>query len=139
MRGYDYNALLNRCRAGIETSPGASSACDVLNQMFGQRLIVTNLELRFPLVQALVLGGGIGVPPIEGFLFTDAGVMWGQEQTPVFATGVQASENERGILTSAGIGGRVNLFGYAILEASYARAMVGDLGWRWQFALQPGF
>lgn len=139
MRGYDYNTLVTRCRAGVAGSPEANGPCDVLDQMFGQRLAVANLELRFPLVQALVFGGGFGVPPIEGFLFTDAGIMWGRGQTPTLAAGIPDAADERGILTSAGVGGRVNLFGYAILEAAYVRAMEGGLGWRWQFALQPGF
>jgi outer membrane protein assembly factor BamA len=123
----------------VAGSPETNGACEVLNHTFGQRLVVGNVELRFPLVQALVLGGGFGVPPIEGFLFSDAGVMWGRGQTPVLEFGIPADPADRGILASAGVGGRVNLFGYAILEASYGRALTGDPGWRWQFALQPGF
>jgi hypothetical protein len=41
-------------------------------------------------------------------------------------------------VTSAGVGARINLFGYAIAEINYVNAFELD-GWRWQFAIQPGF
>lgn len=44
-----------------------------------------------------------------------------------------------GVLTSAGVGARINLFGYFIAEIDYVRAFERENGWRWQFALQPGF
>jgi hypothetical protein len=139
LRGYDYNALASRCLAGMQNAPGNAAECRIIDQLFGQQLAVANFELRFPLVRALVLGTGFGVPPIEGFLFTDAGVAWGRGTSPVLATGVQADPGDRGILASGGIGGRLNLFGYAILEAAYVRPFADNLGWRWHFALQPGF
>ncbi len=140
MRGFQYSDLVNRCLAnlqqdGIESEDG----CALLDQLFGQRIAVANFELRFPLVRALVLGPGIGFPPIEGFLFYDAGVAWGQGTRPVFAGGIQEDAAQRGILSSAGVGGRINVFGYLILEVDYVRPLVGDRGWQWQIAVQPGF
>jgi hypothetical protein len=38
-----------------------------------------------------------------------------------------------------GVGGRMNLFGYAVLEAVYVKPLERERGWHWQFALQPGF
>jgi hypothetical protein len=139
LRGYPYGDLVNRCRAEQQATPQATESCAVLDQLFGSRLAVANLELRFPLIQALVFGGGIGIPPIEGFAFYDAGVAWGRGTQPVLAGGIRADPEERGLLSSAGVGGRVNLLGYAILEVGYLRAFAGDLGWRWHLALQPGF
>jgi hypothetical protein len=139
LRGYPYGDLVNRCRAEQQATPQATTSCAVLDQLFGSRLAVANLELRFPLIQALVFGGGIGIPPIEGFAFYDAGVAWGRGTQPVLAGGIRADAEERGFLSSAGVGGRVNLLGYAILEVGYLRAFAGDLGWRWHLALQPGF
>jgi Tol biopolymer transport system component len=139
LRGYEYQDLVNRCVGRLRANQEPGTPCALLEQITGNRIAVANLELRFPLVQALVLGTGFGVPPIEGFLFYDAGVAWGQGTRPVLGTGVQADPLDRGILSSAGIGGRVNLFGFAILEVDYVRPLVGERGWHWQFALQPGF
>jgi hypothetical protein len=85
-----------------------------------------------------VLGTGFGVPPDRGFAFYDAGVAWGLGTRPAFARGLQMIRPAR-LLSSAGVGGRINLFGYAVLEVDYVRPLVGDRGWHWQFALQPGF
>jgi Tol biopolymer transport system component len=139
VRGYPEGAVRNRCLADVNEGNGDTDACVLFQQLFGSRVGVGNVELRFPLIQALVAGGGIGFPPIEGFAFYDAGVAWGRGTTPVFAGGVQADAAERGFLSSAGLGGRINLLGYAIAEVAYVRAFAGDLGWRWHLALQPGF
>jgi Tol biopolymer transport system component len=139
LRGYSYGDLVDRCMGDLQLSPEANGQCAVLNQVFGSRIAVANAELRFPLIQAAIAGGGIGFPPIEGFVFYDAGVAWDRGSEPVFATGIQDDPTQRGILSSAGVGGRVNLFGYAVLEIGYVNPFVGDRGWHWQFALQPGF
>jgi outer membrane protein assembly factor BamA len=107
---------------------------------------VANAELRIPLIRALVIGP-IGFPPIEAFGFYDAGVAWDEDSSPVFRRGTQADLSERGILSSAGVGGRINLLGYAVLEVSYVRPFENYLdpdgtegrSWHWQFALQPGY
>jgi hypothetical protein len=67
-------------------------------------------------------------------------VAWGRDQTPsFFERGILPDETRRGLLTSAGVGARINLFGYFILEVDYLRAFELQRGWRWHFALQPGF
>ncbi len=139
VRGYEFGALANRCVLAAQAGQEAAEACDVLDQLFGSRIAVANFELRFPLIQALVLGPGIGLPPIEGFAFYDAGLAWATGISPAFALGIPEEPGQRGILTSAGVGGRINLFGYFILELGYVRPFVGDRGWHWHFALQPGF
>jgi Tol biopolymer transport system component len=121
-------------------SSGSSPDCLILNQLFGSRIAVASAELRFPLVQYLVLGTSMAFPPIEGFGFFDAGVAWTGDTSPRFQRGpVGLPENERGILTSAGVGARINVFGYLIAEISYLNAFERQNGWRWQFNLQPGF
>ena len=45
-------------------------------EFFGDRAAFLNLELRFPLVDALVFPGGWGIPSIQGFLFLDIGSAW---------------------------------------------------------------
>ncbi len=88
--------------------------------------------------QPIVIGPGIGLPPIEGFGFIDAGTAWTSATSPSLSRGAQAG-NKRGLLTSAGLGGRLNLLGYAVLEVDYLRAFERDNKWHWQVALQPGF
>jgi outer membrane protein assembly factor BamA len=116
-----------------------SNDCDVLSNLMGSRIGVANAELRFPLIQQLVVGNTIGFPPIEGFLFADAGITWDQSTSPSFIRGVPSDPDERGILTSAGVGARVNLFGILVLEVDYVNAFQRDRGWHWQFGFVPGF
>jgi hypothetical protein len=52
--------------------------------------------------------------------------------------GTRVADAEQGIVTGGGVGARINLFGYAVLEVDYVRAF--ELGaWNWQLILQPGF
>ncbi|CAN5817407.1 basic secretory protein-like protein [soil metagenome] len=138
IRGYDPNDVERQCRQ-------AGGPCP-LDQLGGQRIGVVNAELRFPLIRALVLGvAPIGFPPIEGFLFADAGTAWGQDAlgrqtSPVFQRpGGQAEPTDRPIFTSIGAGARINVFGYMIVEVDYVNPLDRDRGWHWQFNFQPGF
>ena len=130
MRGY-YGAYSECSNANV-------GACATYSNLLGTRIAVANAELRFPLIRALVIGP-VGFPPVEGFGFYDAGVAWDQQTSPVFRRGIQAEGTDRGILTSAGVGGRINLLGYAVLEVSYVKPFEAYRDWHWQFAFQPGF
>jgi Tol biopolymer transport system component len=133
IRGY-YDAYA-RCRE----ARGQSQDCQVLGQLFGSRIAVANTELRFPLVNYAVVAGGIGLPPIEGFGFVDAGIAWTSDSDPTLERGIPANPLDRGIMSSYGVGGRVNLFGYLVLELSYVNPMQRERGWHWQFNFVPGF
>jgi len=148
MRGYSYGSISDSCGEQLGTSGSDLSECNTLNQLVGSRFAVANVELRFPLVRQAVVGGGLGLPPIEGFGFFDAGTAYGDVQgnngivsstRPTFRRGITADPTERALFTSAGVGARINLFGYAVLEGVYVNALDRDRGWHWQFALQPGF
>ncbi|MBW3627973.1 MAG: peptidase S9 [Gemmatimonadetes bacterium] len=121
-----------------EQSERSADACGLYSQLLGTRLAIANVELRVPVIRALVIGP-VGFPPVEGFGFFDGGVAWNKDSSPVLQRGLQANRAERGVLTSAGVGGRINLLGYAVLEVSYVRPFEQYRGWHWQFALQPGF
>lgn len=146
VRGYGREDLAEECEP---TLPAGGVECDLyFDELRGTRVGVLNLELRVPLIRQLVVGNTLGLPPIEGFAFFDAGSAWGKQQlqdgslvttTPTFRRGVEGALTERGLVTSAGVGARVNLFGYFILEGVYVKPFERDRGWHWQFAMQPGF
>jgi Tol biopolymer transport system component len=146
MRGYAREDVAEQC---APTLPTGGAECDLYyDELAGSRVALANLELRVPLIRQLVVGNTLGLPPVEGFVFADAGTAWGKVLSPAgqiietsfsFRRGIQDELSERGILTSAGAGARVNLFGYFVLEAVYVKGFERDRGWHWQFALQPGF
>ena len=119
--------------------PSTGSKAAIFRGLVPGGIAVVNAELRFPLIRALVIGP-IGFPPIEGVAFYDAGVAWDNNSSPVFQRGANGLEpDERGILTSAGVGARINLLGIAVLEVDYVNPIDAARGWHWQFSLQPGF
>jgi hypothetical protein len=130
-----YSSVWDDCT----TSTESDADCDVLSQLFGSRIGVANVELRFPLINQLVVGSSMGFPPIEGFLFADAGIAWTKGTSPTFERGVPASTSERGFMTSAGVGARINLFGLLVLEVDRVHAFAREDPWQWQFNFVPGF
>jgi outer membrane protein assembly factor BamA len=148
MRGYQYGSVSDACLEELRQSQNGGEECRAFEQLFGSRIGVANVELRFPLFRQIVLGNGFPLPPIEGIAFFDAGSAWGNllqpdddvlETRPVFRRGVSGNLEERGIFTSAGVGARINIFGYVILETVFVNAFDRPRGWHWEFALQPGF
>jgi WD40 repeat protein len=133
VRGY-YSAYNDCAKAN-----GGGAACDLLPLLFGSRVAVAKAELRFPLVRTLVLGSAMGVPPVEGFGFVDAGVAWSDGVTPALRAARATDAAEHGVLSSAGVGARVNVFGYLVLEADYVRPLTLERGWRWELNFLPGF
>jgi Tol biopolymer transport system component len=77
IRGYTSGSIINHeCAATDVVTPGFTG-CAPLDQLIGTRIAVANVEFRFPLTRSLVLGFlPVGLPPIEGALFYDAGVAW---------------------------------------------------------------
>jgi Tol biopolymer transport system component len=122
MRGYTAGSFRrNEC----EIDPGLSSmtGCAELDQLIGSKIAVGNVELRFPLTRSLVLGFlPVGLPPIEGALFFDAGLAWDGESTVKWERG--AAENPllvRAPLKSWGGSIRANMFGLMILRLDYTK------------------
>ncbi len=110
------------------------------NPLYGSKMIIGNFELRFPLFGALGLGTGYyGVFPIEVGTFFDTGVSWSGGDKPWFFGGHRPEVNSTGFV------GRINFFGYAVIEVDYARALTpsalnpGQNPWGWVFNLTEGF
>jgi hypothetical protein len=133
VRGYDFNSF------DASECDSVTGDCPVFDQLLGSRLLVGNLELRFPLFGAFGARSFYGPLPIELLAFADAGVAWNSGQSVRFERGVSTGD-ERRIVTSVGGGLRFNVFGYAVIEVDYVKPLDRpNKGWIWQFNLSPGF
>ena len=131
VRGYNYNTF-SASECGPPTPTGG---CPVYDQLLGTRMLVANLELRFPLFGAIRRGGSLYGPlPVEGAVFADAGVAWVAGDDPSFLGG------GREVVKSVGTALRVNTFGYFIFELDFVKPLDRPLkGWHWMFNFISGF
>jgi len=116
-------------------------------RLFGSKMIVANVEIRFPLLRLLGIGKGyFGAWPLEFYGFYDWGIAyasqpgywWGGEVAkdvrPWFAGGTRRP------VTSTGIGIRTNLFGMLVLGLNYVYPISRpERGMHLQFYISPGF
>jgi hypothetical protein len=118
-----------------ECAAGPAGSCEAFDRLLGSRLLVGNLELRFPLLRPFGFRDSMYGPlPIEVAFFADAGVAWTKDDRPSFAGG------SRRPVSSAGITFRTNLFGFAVAQIDVARPFQRPgRGWVWGFSLTPGF
>lgn len=132
VRGYTYNSFNGR---ECNPPPGNPTACPVYDQLLGSRVLVGNLELRFPLLGVLGLGHGYyGALPLDFTIFGDGGLAWDSNNEPSFSGG------DRHPVFSAGAGFRFNLFGFAVAEVNLVRPFDRPTkNWIWEFNFQPGF
>lgn len=105
------------------------------NRLFGSKIIVANVELRFPLFSVLGIGRGYyGVLPMDFVAFFDSGVAWWSDDEAWFLGG------DRKPISSAGVGLRMNFFGFAILGANLVKPFNRpNKDWYFQFSFMPGF
>jgi hypothetical protein len=130
VRGYDIGSFdTSECQAN------ASSSCPAFDRLLGSRMLIGNLELRFPLLRPFgVRQGMYGPVPIELAFFADGGVAWMSDQAPTFFGG------NRKPIASTGMTIRVNLFGFAVGQLDIARPLQRPgRGWLFEFSLTPGF
>jgi len=131
VRGYDYNSFTAR-----ECGNTNGNSCPVFDQLWGSRIMVANLELRFPPFGLLGAGGGYyGILPIEAGVFYDAGVAWTKY------IGAQILGNgPRKVVRSAGVSFRMNLLGYAIGQMDVVHPFDRpQKDWMVRFSLTEGF
>ncbi|HMA45554.1 MAG TPA: BamA/TamA family outer membrane protein, partial [Gemmatimonadales bacterium] len=125
IRGYTSGSIINNeCRGGFANTSGYTG-CSELDQLIGTRIAVGNIEFRFPLTRSLVLGFlPVGLPPVEGALFYDAGVAW-QSGTKVKLNYDPTNDPlvVRSLLRSYGGSIRVNLLGFVILRFDIAKPL----------------
>ena len=137
IRGYDRaNFSYYDCNSAF----GVNAQCNQ-QQLAGSRVAVGNIELRFPIIRRFDLGP-LGLPPVDGHFFYDAGLAWNRGQSISFnkpANYDPTKDTQRYALTSAGVGFRVNLFGIAILQWDYAHPYGVGRKPNWTFSLGAGF
>jgi hypothetical protein len=130
VRGYDAGTIdSDECRVT------ATGNCELIEQLLGSRMLVANVELRFPLLRPFGVSGNMYGPlPVEVALFADAGTAWNQGEKPSVFGG------SHGGVSSAGVALRVNLLGFAVGEFDFARAFDRPgRGWTFGFNLMPGW
>jgi outer membrane protein assembly factor BamA len=130
VRGYGINSFeASECQS--------ATVCSTFDRLTGTRMLVGNLEFRFPLMRPFrgVDSGVYGPLPVEVAFFLDGGVTWNKGQKPSFFNG-----GTREPVTSGGITLRTNLLGFAVAQIDYARPFDRPgRGWIWGFSLTPGF
>jgi Tol biopolymer transport system component len=129
IRGYEVSSF-----TADECQTNATSSCVQFDNLVGSRMLVTNVELRAPLVGLFKPRAMYGGVPVEVGVFADAGVAWTSTTKPTFAGG------DRDWAKSVGATIRFNAFGFAVGEVDYVRPLDRPgRGWMWQFNLIPGF
>src|SRR5438552_5645216 len=121
IRGYTAGSIINNeCLA-------ATTSCPELDQLIGSRLAVASAELRFPLTRSLVLGFlPVGLPPIEGAIFYDAGLAWDSNSKIVgrrSASQAAPADVYRAPLRSWGGSIRLNFLGFVVLRFDYTKPL----------------
>jgi Tol biopolymer transport system component len=132
-----YETLLR----GYNSSSFGVDEYDVYAQLFGSKMMIANVELRFPLFGVLGIGRGFyGILPLDFVAFYDAGIAWGYEadgdteSKPFFLGG------NRKPLSSAGVGVRMNVLGYLVVGFNAVRPFNRpNKNWVFQFTIMPGF
>lgn len=112
-----------------------------INQIFGSRMLVGNVEWRLPLTgpeRLAVFKSGIFFTELS--VFTDAGVAWDASSKPVLKQ-VADTPAERIPLLTTGLSLRLNLLGAIVIEAYYALPWRADRFGKGVFGLNfaPGW
>ena len=142
VRGYDVGSF-----DGTDCIPSAVSSCPAFDRLEGSRMLVANVEFRFPLLRPFGATQGMyGPVPVEVAFFADAGVAWNSLQqaniatTPIGFSQAAHPFDWRDGVSSAGVALRVNLFNFAIGEFDFAHPFQRPgRGMVFQFSLKPGF
>lgn len=124
VRGYGWGDL--QCSTDVD------GECAAYEDLLGSRLMVGNLEVRFPVMGILSRDIHYGSVPLEGFLFADTGLIW--SRSPIFT----AADSQRNLVSSFGAGVRLSAF--IPVELSVVRALNRPArGWSFDVSFSSGF
>jgi len=144
VRGYDQSSFYGgyNCQSFLGTASAYGNSC-ATTQLLGTRVAVFNEELRFPIIRRFDLGAlPIGLPPVDGAIFYDAGLAWSKGQRTYLTKPANFDENtQRYVLRSWGASIRANLFNFLILRWDYAKPLDRPLNKKafWTFSIGPTF
>ena len=135
-----YPTLDARLRRRTPSAPPSAGSvptqCPAFDQLVGSRIAVANLELRVPLLGLFNRRNLYGPIPVELIGFSDFGVAWTAENKAKFLGG----EGDRSVVKSYGVGARVNVLGFAVVEIDAVKPVDRpQKGWTWVFNFSPGF
>jgi|GEM_PF-3642540 len=135
IRGYTWESF-----NAVETDPGSGEYFD-FERLFGSKMFLFNLELRFPLFGVLGVGKGYyGVFPVDFIAFYDMGVAWGRDNYGVDHKPSFLFGGDRNFLRSYGVGLRLNLFGALVAGVNLVKPIDRPNNkWHWEFSFWPGF
>ncbi len=148
VRGYDHSSFQSYECYSLSTlvvTADGYSTCDPYEQLLGSKMILGNLELRFPPLGVLGLGDGFfGFLPLEMGVFVDGGIAWGSDDfrytTPDFDERAWFLGGDRKPVWSTGVTFRFNMFNYFILGLDVVKPFQRpDKGWHVHFTMVPGF
>jgi hypothetical protein len=130
VRGYDAGSF-----DSDDCGPTLTGSCELIDRLLGSRMLMANVELRFPLLRPFGVSGNMYGPlPIEVALFADAGTAWNKGESPSLFGG------SRDGVRSVGVAFRVNLMGFAVGEFDFVRPIDRpNRGWIFGFNLMPGW
>jgi Tol biopolymer transport system component len=131
VRGYDVGTFDN-----ADCIANATSSCPSFDRLLGSRVLVGNVELRFPLLRPFrgASQNMYGPVPVEVAFFADGGVAWNRGEKPSFLGG------NRQAVSSAGVTLRANFFGYLVGQFDFSHPFQRPgHGWVFQFNISPGF
>jgi outer membrane protein assembly factor BamA len=141
VRGYDVNTF-----GASDCVANSVSQCPAFDRLMGSRMLVGNVEFRFPLLRPFGVSQRMyGPVPVEVALFADGGVAWNSLSHAslggILGTPTQPRQFRlKDGVSSAGVALRVNLFGDAVGEFDCSRPFQRPgRGWIFQFNLAPGW
>ena len=141
VRGYSYESFnAAECQASALAIVGMStSGCPSFDRLFGHRLAVANAEIRLPVVGTSQFGFlNFSALPTELFAFADGGFAWNDNDELDYR--FVRSDSEKVPVFSTGVGARVNILGFMILEIYYAQPFQRpNKGSHWGCSLAPGW
>ena len=146
VRGYDQSSFYGgySCQSFLGAGNVYANGCSA-PQLIGTRAVVFNEELRFPIIRRFDLGPlPIGLPPVDGAVFYDAGLAWSAGQHPHLSAPDNydpTKDIDRFFLRSYGATIRVNVFNLAVLSWSLAKPLdrPGYNRFNWTFSLGVGY
>jgi Tol biopolymer transport system component len=131
VRGYDQMSFYGgySCQSYLGSTANAYGNACTTPQLAGTHALVLNEELRFPIIRRFDLGSfPIGLPPVDGAIFYDAGLAWNPGQAVRLARPGGFDPNTspdtvRYFMRSYGASIRLNLFNLAVLRWDVARPL----------------